>query len=119
MCVIDALGLPFMVGRSATILTEDPFDATPISIAVGCGRSGKPTLSAVHWHPDTAVVLVNRPPQEPVIQAECTCPYLNGFASRETAQLWRAAHPELDVLMLPQKQAAREARMIFGRVLQE
>ena len=119
MCVIDALGLPFMVRRSATIRTQDPFDATPITIAVGCGPSGKPVSSEVRWIPATAVVLVNRPPTGPVIQAECTCPYLNAFASRDTAQRWRAAHTELEVQLLTQQRAVREARKIFGSVLQE
>jgi hypothetical protein len=119
MCVIDALGLPFMAGRPGTILTEDPVDATPITIVVGCGRTGKPTSSQVRWLPATAVVLVNRPPEGPVIQAECSCPYLNAFAGRHTARLWRAAHTELDLQVLSQKQAVQEARRIFGRVLVE
>ena len=119
MCVIDALGLPFMARRAATIRTQDPFDATLITIAIGCGPTGKPVSSQVHWLPASAVVLVNKPPTGPVIQAECTCPYLNAFASRETAQRWRAAHADLDVQMLTQQRAVREARRIFGAVLQE
>jgi hypothetical protein len=117
MCVIDALGLPFMARRAASIHTEDPFDATPISITVGCGPTGRPAISQVRWLPATAVVLVNRPPQGPVIQADCTCPYLNAFASRDTAASWRAAHADLDLQVLTQEQAVREARKIFGAVL--
>jgi hypothetical protein len=117
MCVIDALGLPFMAGRPGTILTEDPVDATPITIIIGCGSTGKPTSSQVRWLPTTAVVLVNRPPEGPVIQAECSCPYLNAFASRDSLRQWRAAHTDLDLQVLSQKQAVQEARRIFGRVL--
>lgn len=119
MCVIDALGLPFMARRSATIRTEDPVDGTPISIGVGCGLRGKPVSSLVHWLPATAVVLVNKPPRGMVIQAECTCPYLNAFASRDTAERWRAIHTDLDVQVLTQQQAVREARKIFGAVLEK
>jgi hypothetical protein len=118
MCVIDALGLPFMARRSATIRTQDPFDATPITITIGCGPSGTPTSSQVHWLPAATVVLVNTPPTGPVIQAECSCPYLNAFASRETAERWRAEHADLDVQLLTQQRAVREARKIFGAVLQ-
>ena len=51
MCVIDALGLPFMARRAATIRTQDPFDATLITIAIGCGPTGKPVSSHVRWLP--------------------------------------------------------------------
>ena len=118
MCIIDALGLPFMARRSATIQTQDPFDDTFITIAVGCGPSGNPATSQVHWLPETAVVLVYRPPKGPAIQAECTCPYFNAFASRETAQRWRAAHTDLDLHLLTQQLAVRKARKIFGSVLE-
>jgi hypothetical protein len=119
MCIIDALGLPFMARRAVTIRTQDPFDATPITVVIGCGPSGTPVSSQVHWLPAAAVVLVDTPPTGPVIQAECSCPYLNAFASRETAQRWRATHADLDVQLLTQQRAVREARKIFGAVLQK
>jgi hypothetical protein len=113
MCAIDALGLPFMVGRPATIITQDPADATFITIAV------EPANSEQTWLPTTAVVLVNERPKEPVIKAECSCPFINAFASPETAERWRAAHPELAVQVMTQEGALAEARTIFGALLEE
>ncbi len=113
MCVIDALGLPFMGGSPATILTQDPTDATRITITV------EPANGDQTWHPTTAVVLANECGQEPVIKAECACPYINAFASPETADRWRTKHPELVVKLLTQDQALAEARAIFGALLHE
>lgn len=114
MCAIDALGLPFMVGRSATILTQDPADATLITITVEPANSDHQT-----WRPTTAVVLANACGQEPVIKAECSCPFTNAFACPETAERWRADHPEVVVHLLTQEQALAEARQIFGTLLEE
>lgn len=116
MCAIDALGLPFMVGRPTTIRTQDPIDATLIIIAI------EPTSAVHRWFPATAVVLANEcrdRSEEPVIKAECACPFINAFASPETAERWRAEHPELDVHLLTQEQALAEARTIFGALLEE
>ena len=113
MCAIDALGLPFMVGRPATIHTQDPTDATPLTIAV------EPIRGEQRWHPETAVVLANECGQEPVIKAECACPFINAFAGPLTANRWRDDHPELLVKLLTQEQALAEARAIFGALLEE
>jgi hypothetical protein len=113
MCVIDAMGLPFLVGRPATILTQDPTNATHISIAI------EPISSKQHWFPATAVVLAIECSEEPVIKAECACPFINAFARPDTAECWRAAHPELVVKVLTQEQALEEARKIFGTLLEE
>ena len=113
MCAIDALGLPFMVGHPATIHTQDPADATPLTIAI------EPISGEQRWHPATAVVLANECSAKPVIKAECSCPFINAFASPETADRWRASHPELVVKLLTQEQALLEARTIFGTLLEE
>jgi hypothetical protein len=113
MCAIDALGLPFMVGRTATIRTQDPTDATRITITVEPANGGQT------WLPVTAVVLANECGQEPVIKADCSCPFINAFASPDTAERWRADHPELVVQVMTQEQALAEARNIFGALLQE
>ncbi len=113
MCAIDALGLPFMVRRPATIHTQDPTDATRITIAV------EPASGEQRWRPATAVVLANECSEEPVIKAECSCPFINAFASPDTAESWRTEHPELVVKLLTQGQALAEARTIFGALLEE
>ncbi len=113
MCVIDALGLPFMVGRPATIATQDPIDATPITMVV------EPDSGACIWLPPTTVVLVNERPTEPIIKAECACPFINAFANPQTALRWRAEYPEVLVRLLSQEQALVEARRTFGALLEE
>lgn len=113
MCALDALGLPFMVGRRATIRTQDPTDATRITIAI------EPVSGEQRWLPETAVVLANERSKEPAIAAECACPLINAFARPATAERWRAEHPELTVRLLPQEQALAEARAIFGALLEE
>lgn len=113
MCAIDALGLPLMVGREATILTQDPTDGTLITIVV------EPISGEQRWLPTTAVVLANECSEQPIIKAECACPFINAFASPEAAERWRAAHPELVVRVLTQEQALAEAHKIFGALLQE
>jgi hypothetical protein len=113
MCTIDALGLPFMVGSPATILTQDPITGTRITITV------EPASSDQTWYPTTAMVLANECGPEPVIKAECACPFINAFASSDTAERWRTEHPELVVKLLTQEQALAEARTIFGALLEE
>jgi hypothetical protein len=114
MCAIDALGLPFMVGRRATIRTQDPIDDTLITMTVDPANGDHQT-----WLPVTAVVLANECGQKPVIKAECSCPFINAFASPDTAERWRADHPKLVVQVLTQEQALAEARTIFGALLEE
>lgn len=113
MCVIDALGLPFMVRRPATILTQDPTDATRITITI------EPASENHAWLPTTTVVLANDCGREPVIKADCSCPVINAFARPEMAERWRAEHPELVVQVLTQERALAEARKIFGALLEE
>jgi hypothetical protein len=113
MCIIDALGLPFMVGRPATIFTLDPSDATPITITI------EPATSSQTWIPTTVVVLANECQQEPTIKAECACPFINAFASPDTAERWRTAHPEQAMRLLSQEAALTEARALFGALLDE
>ncbi len=71
------------------------------------------------WRPTTAVILANECGQEPVIKAECACPFINAFATPETAERWRATHPELVMQVLTQEQALTEAHNIFGAHLEE
>jgi hypothetical protein len=113
MCVIDALGLPFMVGRPAIIATQDPTDATPITIAI------EPASGVHTWLPSTVVVVVNEHPKEPIIKADCVCPFINAFVNSDTAARWRAEHPELHVHLLTQEQALAEAHRTFGALLEE
>lgn len=64
-------------------------------------------------------MLANECSEGPVIKAECACPFINAFASPETANRWRDDQPELVVKLLTEEQALLEARKIFGTLLEE
>ena len=113
MCVIDALGLPFMVGQAARIVTRDPVDATLIEIWI------EPTTSEQVWHPEETVILADRRPEQPIIAADCCCPLINAFASQAQAEAWQRAHEEAAVRLLTQEAAIAEARTLFEHLLDE
>lgn len=113
MCAIDALGLPFMVGQAARIVTRDPVDATLIEIWI------EPTTGEQVWHPEETVILADQRPKQPIIAADCCCPLINAFASRAQAAAWQHAHPEAAVRLLTQEAAIVEARTLFEHLLDE
>jgi len=113
MCAIDALGLPYMVGRSATIVTQDPMDGTAIIVWID------PTTGAQSWQPEETVVLSNLRAAAPSSSAECCCPLINAFASRAQAEAWQDAHQEAAVRLLTQEAAIVEARTLFEHLLDE
>lgn len=111
MCAIDALGLPYMVGRPATIVTQDPMDGTAITVWID------PGTGAQSWRPEETVVLSNLRTAAPSSSAECCCPVINAFASREHAERWQQAHSEAAVRLLTQEEAVAEARTLFEHLL--
>jgi hypothetical protein len=113
MCAIDALGLPFMVGKAARIVTCDPVDATRIEILID------PTTGEQVWQPEETVILADQRPKPPIIAADCCCPLINAFASRAQAEAWQHAHPEAAVRLLTQEAAIVEARTLFEHLLDE
>ena len=113
MCAIDALGLPFMVGLIAKIVTHDPVDTTPITIWI------EPTTGEHVWDPQETVILADQRPLSPIIVADCCCPLINAFASRAQAEAWQQAHPAAGVRLLTQAEAVGEARTLFEHLLDE
>jgi Alkylmercury lyase len=113
MCTIDALGLPYMVGCPATIVTQDPMDGTAITIWID------PLASDQVWRPLETVVLSNLRAAAPASSAECCCPLINAFTSQGQAERWQQAHPEAAVRLLTQEAAIAEARMLFEHLLAE
>lgn len=111
MCAIDALGLPYMVGCSATIVTQDPLEETPITIWIHPGTGEQ------RWQPEETVVLSNLRAAAPASSAECCCPVINAFASRKHAERWQQAHSEAAVRLLTQEEAVAEARTLFEHLL--
>jgi hypothetical protein len=113
MCAIDALGLPFMVGQAATIMTQDPMDSTPITIWI------EPSTGEQIWIPQETVILADQRPKSMSSVAECCCPLINAFAGQAQAAQWRRAQPEAAVRLLTQEEAVAEARALFEHLLHD
>jgi hypothetical protein len=108
MCAIDALGVPQMTGRDATITAADPSTGEPIRVDARGGHW--------RWSPQSAVVLVagtraNGP------SALCTCGHVNYYTRAEQAQAYLDAHPDLTGRVLDQAAAVELAGVVFGGLL--
>ena len=77
MCAIDALGIPFMLGCPARIVSTDPIRGEPIRVAVRADE--------VQWDPAEAVVLVGCVGGTGPA-AETCCGFVNFFRSVESAE---------------------------------
>ncbi len=106
MCAVDALGIPFMLGRDATIMSADPISGAPIRIEVRAG--------AASWEPGGAVIFV-------CASHGCTgpshCAAINFFASAASAGHFRQAHPEVEGCVLGPAEALEAGRRVFGALL--
>jgi hypothetical protein len=109
MCAIDALGIPFMLGRDATVVSSDPWTGEEVCVTL---RDG-----AAHWAPDEAVVLYGKNGGDGPTSAQF-CPTINFFASPPSAEAYQQAHPHLvDVHLLDQDAALRSGIRTFGNLL--
>jgi mercuric ion transport protein len=84
-CAVDALGIPFMLCRAASIISSCPFCTRPLSLEV---RDG----AIVNHHPAEIVVWVPTCRMEHA--ATSICPTLNFFCSRIHALAWRQNHAD-------------------------
>ncbi|MGH3182221.1 MAG: organomercurial lyase [Streptosporangiaceae bacterium] len=109
MCAIDALGIPQMTDRDATITATDPHTGEPVRIEVSAGRW--------QWTPRSTVVLVAQADTGDAA-ALCACPHVNFYTSPAHAQAYLANHPELTgKLLLGQDAAIEYAGAVFGALL--
>jgi hypothetical protein len=128
MCAIDALGIPAMLGRDATIRSTDPHNGRSVTVTVYNGQAA--------WMPDTTVVYVGAIGAAhtedschpytagdacgaPAPVAERCCTVLNFFTAPSGAHAWLADHPEVTGRLLTQEQALRLGADIFGRLLED
>jgi len=107
MCVIDALGMPAMLGVDAVITTTDPTTHRPITVTVAGGQST--------WDPATAVVFVRAEDRGP--SADTCCDHLNAFVDRTAAESWRKDHPHVSGEIVHHTNAELLGRQIFGQLL--
>jgi hypothetical protein len=110
MCAADALGIPLMTGRDATIATADAHSGEPIRIQVEGGSwtwdpVGTLTLVAGHEACGTA--------------AEGVCRYIHFFTGEENAQAYLAADRTMTGRTFDQEASIELADQVFGRLLAE
>lgn len=108
MCAIDALGIPYMTGRHALIVSADPDSGQSIRVE----RLAK----AWRWSPVGATVLLAQSNGEGPA-ADCLCPLITFHVAREDAARYLGARPALEGVVLDQAAAVEIARRSFGALL--
>ncbi len=107
MCAVDALGIPLMTGRDATVTSTDPSSGRAIRVEV---RDG-----GVHWDPAEAGVFVGRKRGKGSI-AETCCQVIDFFASPEAAAEYHQ-RGDTQGMWLDQAQALEAGRLAFAALL--
>lgn len=110
MCAIDALGIPQMADRDATITATDPSTGEQIIVEAQAGHW--------HWAPASTVVLIAQT-GEGGPSAECTCEHINFHSRPEHAQTYLDTHAEVSGRIVDQTTAIDLAYGIFGGLLRE
>ncbi|MGH2514697.1 MAG: organomercurial lyase [Ktedonobacterales bacterium] len=143
MCALDALGIPLLLQRAATITSEDRLTREPVRVSVVSAVRGASTSASASastsasasasasagaedgewsaaWDPAETVVVARPEDHEHehgVGAAEACCPIINFFRSAHHAERWVAAHPDSAVRVYSQAQALRHAATLFAGVL--
>ena len=110
MCALDALGIPAMLRRDATITSTDPHTGQPVRVSV--------TDGAAVFAPETAVVVYAATAGGGRSVDTC-CATINFFTDPANAQAWISAHPGLTATILDQDSAVTLGRDIFGPLLSD
>lgn len=107
-CAVDALGIPTMLDRNATITSHDPLTGVPVTVQIQGGQA--------HWEPAGAVVGYCTDASAAGQAACCRCPLINFHASTASAQAFKARHQQrLTVVSMPQ--ALELGAVVFGDLL--
>lgn len=109
MCAIDALGIPQLAHRDATISATDPVSSEPVRVDL--------RGSVWRWLPTSTAVLIARSGTGPSV--DCTCEHVNFYADRDQAQAWLDTHPGLTGRVVDQSTAIDVAASVFGRLLDQ
>jgi alkylmercury lyase len=108
MCAIDALGIPYMTGRDALIVSTDPDSGQSIRV--------ERRAEAWRWSPvGAAVLLAQRTGDGPAV--DCLCPLITFHGAHEDAARYLDARPDLAGVVLDQTEAVEIARRSFGAQL--
>ena len=108
MCAIDALGVPFMLGVAAEIVSCDPVTGDEVWVRVEPGEGQ-------WWEPEQALVLAGSVPGPGPSSGTC-CRFVNFFSSRDSAERYLADRPSLAGGILTIPDAAAAGRIVFGEL---
>lgn len=106
MCAVDALGIPSMLGRDATVVSTDTRTGEAVRVEV--------RDSAVYCEPPGAVVLICEPGDRK--GPEC-CATISFFSSMESADAYRREHPDIEGQVLTAPEAVEAGRRVFGSAM--
>lgn len=109
MCAVDALGIPHMLARDATIESEDPVSRSAIRVDFQKGKA--------IWTPASTVVFAGSNGEDGSIAQTC-CVVVNFFSSKESAEAFQRARPEVKGRVLSQAEALDMGRKTFGGLLE-
>jgi alkylmercury lyase-like protein len=124
MCAIDALGIPLMLRRAATIASADGLTGEPVRVTVtlDTASAGYHQHATAQWAPVEAVVFAR--PEDHEHEHDCgsdaagsCCPVTNFFISEAHALMWAASSPHTDGHIYSQDDALRYAARLFGGVV--
>ena len=110
MCAIDALGIPQLACRDATITATDPATGEPVRVDTRAG--------VWRWLPASTVVLVAKAGSGGT-SAECACGHVNFYTRAEDARAYLDHHPDLTGRIVDQHDAIELASAVFGALLDE
>jgi hypothetical protein len=110
MCAIDALGIPLMADRDATITAADPSTGEAITVEAHDGQW--------RWTPAGTVVLVAQTGASGP-SVECSCGHVNFYSRPEHAQAYLDAHPGLAGRVVDQPTAVGLAGGVFAGLLRD
>jgi hypothetical protein len=110
MCAVDALGIPAMLGRDATITSTDPQTGQPVTVTVAGG---------VALFAPASSVVVFAVTGEGSRSVDTCCQTINFFTDPASAQAWIAGHSALRATVLDQDSAVALGRDIFGPLLSD
>jgi hypothetical protein len=109
MCAVDALGIPLMTGRAATVISSDPSSGQPVRVTV--------TDRGAAWEPRGPGVFVGRQAGEGTI-AETCCRVIDFFASADAAEAYHRDRRTAG-MWLDQAQALEAGRLAFATMLDD
>jgi hypothetical protein len=107
MCAVDALGIPFMVDRAATVASREPSSGAPIRIRI------EPATGQMVADPAGVIVFAGSTSGDGAA-CERACPFVNFFHSDAAIAHYRASHPELDGRTLSLAEAVAAGKRLFA-----